>query len=93
MAISVKPQQKPSNQNEASITELINKGGSVSSSTTAPTQIAPKEEQTVTLRVPRELIDKLDELLGKGIIKKKRHPWILDAIVEKLEREGTLISE
>ena len=88
MAISVKPQQKSSNQNEASIAELINKGGSVSSSTPAPSQNAPKEEQTVTLRVPRELIGKLDQLLDKGIIKKKRHPWILDAIVEKLERDS-----
>ena len=42
--------------------------------------------QNVLLRVPRDLLAKIDADRAKGGLKKARHFWILEAVVEKLER-------
>lgn len=95
MAISTKPKAKESTQNEDAISALINKGGSVATVTPPDNSRAAlpiDKEQNVLLRVPQGLLDKLDAELNKGLVKKKRHPWILEAILEKLERSGALES-
>lgn len=85
MAITTKPKAKEA-QKEDEIAALINKGGSVA----AADAKSSEKDQNVMLRIPVPLLEKLDAELNKGIIKKKRHPWILEAIVEKLQRCGAL---
>lgn len=65
-----------------SIDELINKGGSV-----------PKDHEqvidikNVQLRLPINLIKEIDrQCQGTYKVKKSRHSWILDAIVDKIEK-------
>ena len=47
------------------------------------------EEPSVSLllRLPRILLNRIDAVVHKRLIKIPRHTWILEALVEKLERE------
>lgn len=78
MAISKK---LPSTSNK--VTELINKGGAVPS--TQDQKIIVKNLQ---LRLPQDLIEKMDSYCQENRYhtKKSRHSWILEAILEKIER-------
>ena len=84
MTVIRKPKGKPSTS-EAQIAALIEKGGS-----TAPrkavTSAAPN--MPVSLRIPGPLAERLDNALRGRLIRVPRHTWILEAIVEKLEREA-----
>jgi len=87
MAVTRKPKPSSASASEAEIATLINKGGS------APTRIesTPGDRPKVTpvaLRVPTELIDRLDSSLEHRTVRLPRHTWILEAIAEKLERES-----
>ncbi len=44
--------------------------------------------QPLKLRVPRELVKDIDNLLSKRKPKISRHNWILEALYEKLERDS-----
>lgn len=71
-----------------SVDEFIQEGG------TAPQVEAPKpveepskEEQSVKLRVPVDLLSQVDAAVKRRRPAPSRHQWILEAIYEKLERE------
>jgi hypothetical protein len=78
MAISRKPQPSTS-----SVDDLIDKGGSV------PSERSRKSTQAaVPLRLPRPLLDRIDRAVEAQSVPTPRNRWILQAIVEKLERDG-----
>ena len=83
MAITRKPKAAP--PATVNVDALINKGGSV-------TQLAAGESAQrpiyVQLRLTTELVDRIDQSLQGRPIKTPRHTWLLEAIHEKLKREG-----
>ena len=66
---------------------LISKGGSVPNQ--EPTSEAVKLKVTsMILRIPGEISQRLDQALRTRPVRLPRHTWILEAIVEKLDRES-----
>ena len=77
MAVSRKPQA-----GAVSVDDLIEKGGSV------PSERARKNNQAaVPLRLPRSLLDRIDRAVDAQSVPTPRNRWILQAVVEKLERD------
>ena len=67
-----------SSENE--INAVISKGGSV----------AKKEKagnQKILIRIPNNILDRVDTDLTARPLKTPRNTWILEAILEKLERQ------
>lgn len=86
MAISRKPQAAAKSREVVDINALIHKGGSVASE-----QAREEEKATpLLLRLPSDLRNRIDLSVKRRRIKTPRHTWILEAIVEKLEREAEL---
>ena len=79
MAVTRKPQSVP----ERDIDALIAKGGSVA--TAAPTA---SEVKLVPVRMEATLLARLDQAVQAQPIKIPRNTWVLQAIVEKLTRDG-----
>lgn len=86
MAISRKPKQSASAASTVDVDALINKGGSVAGKNGSQ----EKERNTVPviLRVPEDILQKVDASVQTRRIKTPRHTWLLEAILEKLERES-----
>jgi len=83
MTVARKPKGKAP-ASEAQIAALIHKGGSTARQETA----APAaRSMPVSLRIPGPLAERLDSTLQDRLIRVPRHTWILEAIVEKLDRE------
>lgn len=73
-------------QNEQQIAALIEQGGSVATKEAGQGSGAKK----VQLRVPLPLLTQIDQSLAKrGMLSPSRHSWLLEACIEKLEREET----
>ena len=89
MSITRKPQPPISGDEppKVDIDYLISKGGSV------PTQQLPtggdkSKVTSVILRIPGEIGQRLFQALQARPVRLPRHTWILEAIVEKLDRES-----
>jgi hypothetical protein len=85
MPITRKPNRTASAADPAiDIDALIHRGGG------APVGAAPAEAKPtpILLRIPADLIARLDRALAGRPVKLPRHTWILDAIHEKLTREA-----
>ena len=97
MAISRKPKPQTTSTNDVDVAALIAKGGSVASAseelqsttqvTTDSNENGGKETASFTLRVPSDLLQALDEHRRTQPYKVPRQQWILEAIVQRLERE------
>jgi len=74
MAITRKPKQD--------VDALIRKGGSVAS------QEMDRTTASVVLRVPPDILQRVDAKVAARTIRIPRHQWLLEAVVEKLERES-----
>lgn len=87
MAISRRPKPTTSKPGAVDVDALINKGGSVAGNGKGQ----PKEKGTtpVIVRVPDQLLEKVDTAVQARPIKTPRHTWLLEAIIEKLDREAT----
>lgn len=83
MSISKKPKTKPQ-KSEASVQKLIDKGGSPANSDRSR---GKREIIPVSLRLPSELSRRIEAVLQKRAFKLPRHTWLLEAVIEKLERE------
>jgi hypothetical protein len=86
MAIVRKPKISPERKPEGAvdINALIHKGGSA-----ARAKTAQEEKPTPLLvRIPQDMLSRIDRSVKGRRIKTPRHTWILEAIVEKLEREA-----
>ena len=82
MSISKKPKTK----SEAEVQALIKKGGSPAHSIEGSKK-NKKNIVSVTLRLPHEFSDRIESVLEKRALKIPRHTWLLEAVIEKLERE------
>lgn len=79
MPIAKKPKANKQ-KDEKEINAVINKGGSVA-------KTKSKDNQKILLRIPGELLEKIDNSLASKTIKVPRNTWILEAIDEKLKSE------
>jgi len=61
---------------------IIEKGGS-----TAAAHDNPDTVKNVQLRLPLGMITRIDTVRGLRTVKPPRHLWLLEAVLEKLERE------
>lgn len=93
MAIARKPRaaaQAPSpTASEREIEALIHKGGSIAEAPSpagVPSR-ARSETAKVILRLPAGMLARVDTMVDARIPKIPRHTWLLEAIIEKLERE------
>lgn len=72
---------------EKVISDVIQKGGSVPAE---KTKNIGKKEQTVNLRLPGNILDEIDLAVTSRRLKTSRHTWLMEAIIEKLDRESSL---
>lgn len=85
MAISRKPKQSSSTvAKHVDVNALINKGGSVGGKNGGQ----ERDTVPVILRVPEDILEKVDASVQARRIKTPRHTWLLEAVLEKLERES-----
>lgn len=84
MPITRKP--KATVPQRVDVDALISKGGGVAEREPQPDK---KESTTssVVLRIPAHLLGRIDEALASRLLKTPRHTWLLEAVLEKLERE------
>lgn len=95
MAITRKPKPSaPAAPAAVDIDALINKGGSVGGQPSAAAADAATEAKPVpvVLRVPGDVLARVDQALKTRRVRIPRHTWLLEAVVEKLEREGEISS-
>jgi hypothetical protein len=84
MAISRKPKQSSNAvAKRVDVDALIEKGGSVAGKNGEEKSAVP-----VILRVPEDILQKVDARVQARRIKTPRHTWLLEAVLEKLERES-----
>ena len=92
MAIARKPQPKTQAKttaapaNEKKVMELIGKGGSIA--TNGAGKGAKREIVQVFFRAPADIMEKADAATQARNIPTTRQNWLLEAILEKLEREA-----
>ncbi len=79
MVISNKPKKKT-----VDVDALINKGGSVAAKETMG---AASTLLRLQLRLPPNILARIDKVIARRVAKPSRHFWLLEAIEEKLERE------
>ena len=84
MAISRKPKRAGSATKHVDVDALIRKGGSVAGKNGGP----ERDTVPVILRVPEDILQKVDASVQARRIKTPRHTWLLEAVLEKLERES-----
>lgn len=85
MAVSRKPKEETAPQvSDKALEEYLRKGGS-----TAKTPTASVKDVRFSLTIPAAICEELDALRDSRRLKTSRHKWVLEAIVEKLERERT----
>ena len=84
MAIREKPSARTTNPSDKKALAFINKGGSVAG------EKNEKEVQPVNLKIPVHTLESIDQAVKERSKKVPiyRVQWILEAIAEKLEREG-----
>ena len=80
MAITRKPRRSPAPA--VDIEALIKRGGSPTGDEGDSAKPSP-----ILLRVPSDMLQRIDASLKTRPIKVPRHTWILEAIHEKLSRE------
>jgi hypothetical protein len=71
---------------EAEIDALIHQG--LSRPEDHPEASSDAEEQQVVLRLPRALLQRVDIAVKQRPLKTPRHRWLMEAILEKLDRES-----
>ncbi len=79
MPIAKKPIQT-ADVSESEVNAVISKGGSVAKTDKAG-------NQKILIRIPNELLDRVDTNLTARPLKTPRNTWILEAILEKLESQ------
>ena len=64
---------------------VIDKGGSVAASS-----VSSDKPKNVQLRLLPNIIQRIDQSRKGRIVPPTRHAWLMEAVLEKLEREKTL---
>ena len=81
MAVTRKPRVIPENEIEA----LIAKGGSVATPASSPPEPSVK---MMPVRIDTTLLARIDRAVQAQPIKIPRNTWVLQAILEKVARDG-----
>ena len=90
MAIAPKPKKQKTQTletpkiKEGEIQSLIEKGGGIAQS---EPKTQRKEITNISLRIPNDITERIAQVITKRPFKTPRHTWILEAILEKLEKE------
>jgi hypothetical protein len=88
MAIVRKPKKtETAEPKEQSVMALINKGGSTAASEIAEEREGDKET-AIILRIPKGTVSRADKARKTRKVKTPRNTWLMEAVLEKLEREG-----
>jgi len=82
MAITKKPKTKAATP-AVDVDALIRRGGSVASGGGGKAKAS-----TLVLRLPVELAERIDQAVQARKPKIPRHTWLLEAVLEKLERDA-----
>ena len=82
MAIRSKPQQSAPAANERAVEAFIGKGGGVTKNSATAGKI-----NRLQLRLPNDILRRIDAVRPKGLTAPSRHDWFLQAMLEKLERD------
>ena len=85
MAIVRKP--GASTASERQIESVINKGGGVAAPRPARSS-GERKTGKVLLRMPDDLLSRVDGAVGTRPLPTTRHAWLLEAVFEKLQRES-----
>ena len=88
MPITRKPKAPVSPSSSIDIDALINRGGSIANPTLEKEAGTQKQNADVNLRIPHLLLERIDQTIESQTLKIPRHTWILQALLEKLERDG-----
>jgi hypothetical protein len=83
MSVTRKPQRGSSAA--VDVDALINRGGSPRGD--QDTESKQTKGTSILLRIPADIMERLDLALKARPVKLPRHTWILEAIHEKLSRE------
>ena len=92
MPITPKP-KRAAKAAAVDVDALIRRGGSVApaSAPAAPPPprpaLRPPPPAPVVLRLPHALLTRLDNALADRPLRTPRHTWLLEAVLEKLDRE------
>lgn len=88
MAIVRKPKKtETAEPKEQSVMALINKGGSTAASGIDEEREGDKEI-AIILRMPKGTVSRADKARKTRKVKTPRNTWLMEAVIEKLEREG-----
>ena len=86
MPVTRKPTDAPAlpepAQEDSAFQQYLRKGGSA-----AKTQQETPKDVRFTLQIPGPLCQELDQLREARPLKISRHQWVLEAILEKIQRE------
>ena len=85
MAVTKKPKPKATAP-AVDVEALIRKGGSIAAGS-GPKASGPKAAGIV-LRLPADVAQRIDQAVQTRKIKIPRHTWLVEAVMEKLEREA-----
>ena len=81
MAISPKPKTKTAGPG-VNVDALIRKGGSSAADN------EKSQHAAIVLRLPSQMLEQIDALLKARPVRIPRHTWLLEAVYEKLARDG-----
>ncbi|MBA2637016.1 MAG: hypothetical protein H0U79_02145 [Solirubrobacterales bacterium] len=87
----ITPRPKEKSAAAVDVDALIARGGSVASETDArETAAGPKgkDPTPVVLRIPADLLERIEGARAARPVRIPRHTWLLEAVAEKLERDG-----
>jgi hypothetical protein len=91
MAVTRKPKDVQTSQEalpeDPAFQEYLHKGGSAAKTHAEAAPPAPKDVK-FTLHIPGSLCRELDDRRGARPLKISRHQWVLEAILEKIQRES-----
>ena len=87
MSVTRKPMDEPipqeTSQEDSRFKQYLNKGGSA-----AKTQPEAPKDRRFTLHIPGPLCQELDRVREGRPLKISRHQWVLEAILEKIQRQN-----
>lgn len=69
---------------EAAALRIIEKGGTAPAASESPQKAIHQHP----LKMPHDLLERIETARSKAAVKLPRNTWILQAIAERLEREG-----
>lgn len=87
MAVTRKPKAADAaGGHTVDVDELINRGGGIARPAEAGSEPSAKAV-LVNLRIPGDVLTRIDRAVAARRVRTPRHTWLMEAVLEKLERE------